>query len=148
MCDKVVVMNQGRLEQLGTPVDLYETPKTSFVAGFVGRSNKLKASARDGVAEFAGTRIAAPAGLSGPVEVMIRPHRVMLSGAATGDHSVSGTIARTIFAGDILQYDVDVAGQMVSVELATRGGEIVLQPGATVTLSWRTQDVFVYGAAA
>jgi putative spermidine/putrescine transport system ATP-binding protein len=148
MCDKVVVMNQGRLEQVGTPVDLYETPKTSFVAGFVGRSNKLKAVAKDGVAEFAGIRIAAPAGLSGQVEVMIRPHRVMLSSGAAGDHQVSGTVARTIFAGDILQYDVDVAGQIVSVELATRGGETVLQPGATVTLSWRAQDVFVYGAAA
>ena len=150
MCDKVVVMNQGRLEQLGTPVDLYETPKTAFVAGFVGRSNKLKAVATGGAAEFAGARIAAPAGLSGPVEVMIRPHRVMLStGAeAAGDHRVAGTIARTIFAGDILQYDVDVAGQIVSVELATRGGETVLQPGAAVTLSWRAQDVFVYGAAA
>ena len=87
MCDKVVVMNQGRLEQVGTPVDLYETPKTSFVAGFVGRSNKLRATAKDGVAEFAGTRIAAPGGLAGPVEVMIRPHRVRLGQTEPGGES-------------------------------------------------------------
>ncbi len=152
MCDKVVVMNQGRLEQVGTPVDLYEAPKTAFVAGFVGRSNRLKATARDGVAEFAGESFAAQRSLSGPVEIMVRPHRVALSAAGAdvtaGDHRVSGVVARTIFAGDILQYDVDVAGQIVSVELATRGGETVLQPGAAVTLSWRRQDVFVYGAAA
>ena len=91
--------------------------------------------------------------MSGPVEVMIRPHRVALSPAGASedtaaDHRVSGTIARTIFAGDILQYDVDVAGQTISVELATRGGETVLEPGAPVSLSWRAQDVFVYGAAA
>ncbi len=152
MCDTVVVMNQGRLEQHGTPVELYERPKTAFVASFVGRTNRLKAVAKGGAAEFAGTRIAAPAGLAGPVEVMIRPHRVALSpeGAGQGGdlHRVSGIIARTIFAGDILQYDVEVAGQLVSVELATRGGETVLEPGTLVALSWRPQDVFVYGAAA
>ena len=148
MCDKVVVMNQGRLEQMGTPVDLYERPATAFVASFVGRTNRLKAVARGGAADFAGRRMPAP-GLSGPVEVMIRPHRVALatSGAAGGE-GVPGTIARAIFSGDILQYDVDVAGQIVSVELATRGGETVLEPGTPVSLSWRPQDVFVYGAAA
>lgn len=147
MCDKVVVMNQGRLEQLGTPVDLYERPKTAFVASFVGRTNRLKAVAKDGVAEFAGLSIAAPAGLSGPVEVMVRPHRVALT-PSTDSEGVAGTVMRAIFAGDILQYDVEVAGQTVSVELATRGGETVLAPGTAVALSWRPQDVFVYGAAA
>jgi putative spermidine/putrescine transport system ATP-binding protein len=148
--DEVVVMNQGRLEQHGTPVDLYERPATAFVASFVGRSNRMKAVAKDGTAEFAGTRIAAPAGLSGPVEVMIRPHRVMLAAGddGSGDHRVPGIVTRSIFAGDILQYDVEVAGQIISVELATRGGETVLEPGSPVTLSWRAGDVFVYGASA
>ncbi len=147
MCDKVVVMNEGRLEQVGTPVDLYERPKTAFVASFVGRTNRLKAVAKDGAAEFAGQRIPAPSGLSGPVQVMIRPHRIALS-PSTGGGGVTGTIARAIFSGDILQYDVDVGGQIVSVELATRGGETVLAPGTQVSLSWRPQDIFVYGAAA
>uniref|UniRef100_A0A9E8CME6 ABC transporter ATP-binding protein n=1 Tax=Bosea sp. NBC_00436 TaxID=2969620 RepID=A0A9E8CME6_9HYPH len=145
MCDKVVVMNQGRLEQLGTPVDLYERPRTAFVASFVGRTNRLASVAKDGAVEIAGQRIAAPAGLSGPVEVMIRPHRIAFAPAGEG---IPGTIAKAIFAGDILQYDVDVAGQIISVELATRGGETVLSPGTAVGLSWRPQDVFVYGAAA
>jgi putative spermidine/putrescine transport system ATP-binding protein len=154
MCDKVVVMNQGRLEQAGTPIELYEAPKTAFVASFVGRTNRVRAIAKDGLVEFAGQRIWAPAGLSGPVEVMIRPHRIALvadASAGGGDparHSVAGTIARAIFAGDILQYDVDVAGEIFAVELATRGGETVLEPGRAVTLSWRAQDVFVYGASA
>jgi putative spermidine/putrescine transport system ATP-binding protein len=84
---------------------------------------------------------------------MIRPHRIALShgpsvpGSDPARHRVAGTVARTIFAGDILQYDVDVAGQIFAVELATRGGETVLEPGRAVTLSWRPQDVFVYGAS-
>src|SRR5947207_1686216 len=72
MCDSVVVMNYGKLEQAGTPVELYEKPKTAFVASFVGRTNLVAAVAKDGMVEFAGPRIAAP-GLSGPVEIMIRP---------------------------------------------------------------------------
>jgi len=99
--------------------------------------------------EFAGLRIAAE--LSGAVELMIRPHRIALSsGPGSADPArqhVAGTIARAIFAGDILQYDIEVAGQILNVELATRGGETVLEPGRAVTLSWRPQDVFVYGAA-
>jgi putative spermidine/putrescine transport system ATP-binding protein len=154
MCDKVVVMNHGKLEQAGTPIELYESPRTAFVASFVGRTNRVKAIAKDGLVELAGQRIAAPAGLSGPVEVLIRPHRIALvPGPGVPDrdparHAVAGTVARTIFAGDILQYDVDVAGQTFAVELATRGGETVLEPGRAVTLSWRPQDVFVYGASA
>jgi putative spermidine/putrescine transport system ATP-binding protein len=151
MCDKVAVMNQGKLEQLGTPVELYERPKTAFVASFVGRTNRVKGVAKDGAVVLAGQRIAAPGGLSGPAEIMIRPHRIALSVEAAGQdparQAVSGTIARTIFAGDILQYDVDVAGQTLSVEQSTRGGETVLEPGRPVTLSWRPEDVFVYGAA-
>jgi len=61
---------------------------------------------------------------------------------------VAGTVQRAIFVGDILQYDVDVAGQTVSVELATRGNETFLAPGTAVRLTWRPEDVFVYGAAA
>lgn len=150
MCDKVVVMNQGRLEQVGSPVDLYERPKTAFVASFVGRSNKLKAVAAHGIADFASEKIAVPAGLDGAVQFMIRPHRIsVVSGPAQRDpglHMVEGQVARAIFAGDILQYDVDVAGQIVAVELATSGGENVLEPGTPVNLTWRKQDVFVYGA--
>ncbi|GJD51747.1 Vitamin B12 import ATP-binding protein BtuD [Methylobacterium crusticola] len=151
MCDKVAVMNAGRLEQTGTPVELYEHPRTAFVAGFVGRTNRLKAVARDGALELAGQRLAAPSGISGTVEVMIRPHRVALAAdaavVAPGHHGVAGTVARATFAGDILQYDVDVAGQIVSVEAATRGGERVLEPGRAVMLSWRPQDLFVYASA-
>jgi putative spermidine/putrescine transport system ATP-binding protein len=154
MCDSVVVMNQGKLEQAGTPVELYETPRTAFVASFVGRTNRVRAMAKNGMVEFEGQRIAAPAGLSGPVEIMIRPHRIALSADSAVQNvdparqHVTGTIARAIFAGDILQYDVEVTGQLFTVELATRGGEAVLEPGRGVTLSWRTQDVFVYRAPA
>jgi putative spermidine/putrescine transport system ATP-binding protein len=149
MCDKVVVMNRGRLEQVDTPTELYEQPSTDFVAGFVGRMNRIRAEARDGNAEFAGQRLPVPAGLDGPVNIMIRPHRIAIGAFASGEtrHQVAGTIARAIFVGDILQYDVDVAGQTVSVELSTRGNESLLAPGTAVSLSWLPHDVYAFGAA-
>ena len=149
MCDKVVVMNHGRLEQVGTPTELYEQPRTAFVAGFVGRMNRIRAEARNGSTEFSGQRLPVPAGLDGPIDIMIRPHRIAIGPGSPGDtrYQVSGTIARTVFVGDILQYDVDVAGQVVSVELSTRGNESLLEPGAPVSLSWGPRDVYVFGAA-
>jgi putative spermidine/putrescine transport system ATP-binding protein len=149
MCDKVVVMNHGRLEQVGTPTELYEQPSTAFVAGFVGRMNRIRAEARNGSAEFAGQRLPVPAGLDGPVDVMMRPHRIAIGAAASGEtrHQVTGTIARAVFVGDILQYDIDVAGQIVSVELSTRGNESLLAPGSPVSLSWAPHDVYVFGVA-
>ncbi|WP_245518079.1 MULTISPECIES: ABC transporter ATP-binding protein [Azorhizobium] len=150
ICDKVAVMNHGRLEQLGTPHEIYEHPKTAFVAGFVGRINRLSGTAAGGIAEVAGVKVAAP-GFNGPVEVMVRPHRIVLSpGAApaSGDlHSLSGTVTRATFAGDILEYEVEAGGTLLKTEASTRGGEQVLAPGTPVTLSWRPQDTFVYAAS-
>jgi putative spermidine/putrescine transport system ATP-binding protein len=149
MCDQVVVMNHGRLEQVGTPTELYEQPCTAFVAGFVGRMNRIRAEARSGTVEFAGQRLPVPTGLDGAVDIMMRPHRIAIGAPVSGQtrYRVEGTIARTVFVGDILQYDVDVAGQIVSVELSTRGNESLLAPGTTVSLSWAPHDVYVFGAA-
>jgi putative spermidine/putrescine transport system ATP-binding protein len=148
MCDKVVVMNRGKLEQMGTPIELYEQPRTAFVAEFIGRMNHIGTQARNGSAEFAGQRFAVPSGLEGPVNIMVRPHRVAIGAAGGGEgrHQFPATVVRVIFVGDILQYDVEVAGQLISVEVATRGGEAVLAPGTAVTVSWRPQDVYVFGA--
>ena len=149
MCDKVVVMNRGRLEQEGTPTELYEQPRTAFVAEFVGRMNRIRAEARNGSTDVAGQRLRVPAGVDGPISVMVRPHRIAIGPVASGEtrYQVAGTIVRSVFVGDILQYDVDVAGQIISVEIATRGGESVLAPGAPVAVSWRPQDVYVFEAA-
>jgi putative spermidine/putrescine transport system ATP-binding protein len=90
-----------------------------------------------------------PAGLDGPVNIMMRPHRIAIGSGASGKtrYQVAGTIVRAVFVGDILQYDVDVAGQIVAVELSTRGNESLLAPGTPVSLSWEPHDVYVFGAA-
>ncbi|MFG1347853.1 ABC transporter ATP-binding protein [Xanthobacter autotrophicus DSM 431] len=146
ICDKVVVMNEGRLEQVGTPHEIYEHPKTAFVAGFVGRINRLAGTASGGTATVAGIRVPA-AGFSGPVDVMVRPHRIAISAAPPADESryrLSGTIARATFAGDIVEYEVEASGMLLKIEASTRGGEAELAPGTPVILTWRPEDTFVY----
>jgi putative spermidine/putrescine transport system ATP-binding protein len=110
--------------------------------------NRIRAEARGGSAEFAGQRFPVPGGLDGPVSIMVRPHRIAIGANESSEmrYQFPATIARSIFVGDILQYDVDVAGQVISVEVATRGGESVLPPGTAISISWRVQDVYVFAA--
>ncbi|KTQ95588.1 spermidine/putrescine ABC transporter ATP-binding protein [Aureimonas ureilytica] len=151
ICDKVVVMNQGRLEQIGTPHEIYEQPRSAFVAGFVGRINRLPGRASGGLAQAAGINVSAP-GLSGEVDVMVRPHRIAVSTTALppsddASYRVTGTIMRSTFAGDLLEYEVSVGGSSVRAETVSRSGEALLPPGTPVTLSWDRRDTLVYGAA-
>src|SRR5258707_14762698 len=83
MADQNAVMNSGHIEQLGTPSELYETPRTSFVAGFLGVSNLIEGEVKDGAVVTAnGTRIQV-IGLareSGPVSIGVPPEKVHLNG--------------------------------------------------------------------
>src|SRR5258705_5413017 len=83
MADQIAVMNSGHIEQLGTPNELYETPRTSFVAGFLGVSNLIEGEVKDGAVVTAnGTRIQVTglARESGPVSIGVRPEKIHLNG--------------------------------------------------------------------
>ena len=88
MADTIAVMNAGRIEQLGTPTELYETPRTAFVAGFLGISNLLSGTVEGGddvrLADGTVVRVPAVAGRSGEVAIGIRPEKVRL-GRAGGE---------------------------------------------------------------
>lgn len=152
MCDKVVVLNAGRLEQVGTPRDLYERPATPFVAGFVGRTNRLSAVAERGALAIHGQHLCPHHVAPGAVTLLIRPHRVrLLPGVQTPDPAwttVQGYVVRTTYAGDLLHTEVAVGPQTVTVERPTAADDEPLAPGAPVTLVWRPDDMLVFGAAA
>lgn len=156
MCDKVVVMKGGRLEQVGTPVDVYEHPATPFVASFVGRTNRLDGTGRgDGTVSVGGALLRVPGRPNGPVEIMMRPHRVRLAepGGAEGiageeGNRLDGRLTRVTFVGDLLQYHVDVNGAELIVEAASDRGRVFRATGAPVSLTWRVEDTLVFGRAA
>ncbi len=154
MCDRVAVMNRGRLEQLGTPEDLYERPASAFVATFVGRINRIEATAEGDVARVGGEALRAARAARGPVELMVRPHRIEMSAGDAAPQTqdgprnvLRGRVARSVFAGDLQHYEVEAAGKLLSVERSTTSHEAPLQPGAAVTLSWRVADTFMFERA-
>ncbi|BDA83651.1 ABC transporter ATP-binding protein [Aureimonas sp. SA4125] len=155
MCDKVAVLNGGRLEQLGTPHDLYERPATPFVASFVGRATRLLGQASGDRIDVGDVTLASPTRHSGAVEVMVRPHRIAMLPEGGADATLGseprnrlpGTVRRASYSGDVLQYEVDVAGQNFVVERATTSHDAHLAGGTAVELSWRVADTLVFEVA-
>jgi putative spermidine/putrescine transport system ATP-binding protein len=150
MSDRVVVMNHGRIEQTGTPEDLYERPRTPFVAGFVGRTNRFRGTGLGLCVQLGDTIIHSLTEASGPMDVMIRPHRISISAQSRAQagvqNTLSGIVRRMTYAGNLLQYDVEAAGLTFEVEEATLGTGRALSPGTAVTLSWSAQDTLVFEA--
>ncbi|MYV43547.1 polyamine ABC transporter ATP-binding protein [Streptomyces sp. SID1328] len=166
MADTVAVMNAGRVEQLGSPTELYENPRTTFVANFLGTSNLIEAEvdsrsggdivlrAGDGKLLLPEARCSAPAPAGGKLLVGIRPEKIALTHAddagsvPEGRNRLTGTVADAGFIGVSTQYVIDspVAGALAvyaqNVERDTR-----LVPGAEVVLHWNPAHTFALDAA-
>lgn len=98
LSDVVVVMNQGRVEQVGTPEEVYRRPRTRFVADFIGEANLLPATYRDGVVELAGYRFPTDQEEvpEGPVTFMVRPEAVRVAEDGSG---LPGVVRTVFFMG-------------------------------------------------
>ena len=136
--DLIAVMNAGKVDQLGTPEDIYDRPQSEFVARFIGASNVIKGIARDAThIEFAGATLRVTgaklnAGQSGAVA--IRQHDIQLSTQAPQDpqNAVKATVTRQVFLGASRDYMVETPdGTALRVVTATenavaRGAEVWL----------------------
>ncbi|MFF8729791.1 ABC transporter ATP-binding protein [Streptomyces sp. NPDC015171] len=166
MADTVAVMNGGRVEQLGSPADLYENPQSTFVANFLGTSNLIEAEIDtkngDDIVLRAGgaklvlpeARCSAPATAGGKVLVGIRPEKIALTHAddagsvPAGRNRVTGKIADASFIGVSTQYVIDtpVCDEFaVYAQNVERDGRLV--PGADVVLHWSPAHTFGLDAA-
>jgi spermidine/putrescine transport system ATP-binding protein len=147
MADTIAVMNKGRIEQLGVPDELYENPRTAFVAGFLGVSNLLPGmTAGDGLVRVDGADVRVPpaalVGRSGRVAVGIRPEKIRLGEG--GENQLQGTIAERAYIGVSTQYIVDTPPGRVTVYVQnTEPGDSRLTEGDTATLSWSPEATFV-----
>ena len=146
MADSIAVMNAGRIEQLGSPDELYERPATSFVARFLGASNLLEARA-DGNGSVTlqdGTvlRASAAGRRSGRVAIGIRPEKIRLGPGE--ENTLSGEVRERAYIGVSTQYIVDTAyGPLTVYVQNTDPNAVAVQPGDQVTLSWRPEATFV-----
>ena len=110
MADRIAVMNEGRIEQIGTPEEIYRRPASRFVADFIGESNFATVELVNGVAVTVRDRIplsAPPQARSGTRTLMVRPECVRLSPASEGDPSLVGTVIKVSFLGSVTRTSVD-----------------------------------------
>ena len=150
LSDRIVVMNDGRIEQFDTPDAIYRRPRTRFVADFIGRANfvpgEVVTDADGGRADVRilgrVARIAAAADVrrNSPATVVLRPESIRLDG---GD--LSAIVRTATFLGPTVEYDIEVDGQVLAVvdhEWVEHG---VHQSGERVTWSFRDEQAYALG---
>jgi spermidine/putrescine ABC transporter ATP-binding subunit len=157
MSDRIAIMSEGRIAQLGPPAEVYEHPQDIFTARFLGEANLIAGTIQDAVeagAKFrtAGGvtlegRLARRAGPGTEASLFVRPERVDIGAAAAGagtDEGLNvahGRVAQVSYLGNILRYVVEIeAGQQVTVDVQNVSGTRALAVGENVPLSWRTDD--------
>ncbi|HTR91567.1 MAG TPA: ABC transporter ATP-binding protein [Trebonia sp.] len=162
MSDRIAVMNEGRVEQLGSPREIYERPATRFVAGFIGTSNLLSgdiksvSGSRAVILSGDGQHIEVPLreGLSSavgsPVELTVRPEKIDLALDAAGASGcrLRGTVTEVVYLGTATNYNVLTStGAEVTVFVQnSNNADDVAARGQDVWLSWEPQHSYVIGA--
>lgn len=155
MCDRIAVMNAGRLEQIGTPADVYDKAATPFVANFIGRANMLPATLVGGaqtprlihqnitLPAQAATDLPQGMAAGSDVFVMVRPHAVRLKPAAGG---LIGRVKRRVYIGNTIEVEVELqSGQAMIAELRPNSEETAIaQPNAMVELDWLASDTRIF----
>jgi sulfate transport system ATP-binding protein len=115
LADRVVVMNQGRIEQIGTPAEVYDHPASAFVYEFLGQVNRLDCTVDGGIARVGGSAlaIATEGGVQGPAVAYVRPHDLGITPAAGGPARISGIHV----VGPDARIDIDLAGLVLEAEM-------------------------------
>jgi spermidine/putrescine transport system ATP-binding protein len=150
MSDRIAVMHAGRIEQLGTPEELYERPATRFVADFIGSTNLLRGVVNpDGSIRLSSGEIAQAAhdGLTSgtEVEISLRPESIELVPVeAVG--AIRGEVEQAAYLGTNLTYQVRTAGGLVLSVLTSKAG-VRLPVGSEVAVTWPSSEALVLGGA-
>lgn len=161
MADTIAVMNQGVIEQLGAPADLYENPVTTFVANFLGQSNLLLSetveSGGDVVVSCHGQRLGVEQSRAHSTEsrgwLGVRPEKIVADPAGTVEqngHNVltGGVVTDVSFIGVSTQYLVQMPWeQEIMVFEQNTGQRTSLRTGDKVDLSWRREHSFLLDAS-
>jgi putative spermidine/putrescine transport system ATP-binding protein len=153
MSDRIAVFNDGRIQQLASPSELYERPENSFVAGFIGENNRLSGTVEDIAGRRALVRLATgevidatPVNVSRkgqPTLVSIRPERVEYKPDAlpAGAHMLDAEVLEFIYMGDIFRTRLRVAGsEDFVIKSRNTSGQRMLAPGERIRIGWAPQD--------
>lgn len=146
MSDRIVLMRQGRIAQLGTPRALYDRPASRYVADFVGDTNLLAGTVVESAGEMAAIKVGdatlrgtteAPLAAGTAAWLTVRPEAIRLADGGSirpGENVLAGVVADTVYAGAALRLHVTLAdGRRVVANLPS--GTVVAN-GSAVTLAW------------
>jgi ABC-type Fe3+/spermidine/putrescine transport system ATPase subunit len=121
IADRIVIMNNGNIEQIGTPKDIYEHPSSKFVASFIGNINFIPGEIEDGKLKILGQRYPIPMGsgfTSDKVLCAIRPERIRLNGST--NPVIQGRINEVVYCGAFVRYRVIAAEDTGAHELTVQ----------------------------
>jgi iron(III) transport system ATP-binding protein len=141
--DRVAILDRGSIQQVGTPMDLYDRPANRFIASFVGTINLLPGTVEHTPAGMVFDspllgKIGVPSTshMSGAAEIAFRPHTLDLapteSAAAPGKIWIKGRISEREFLGEFIRYHIDVQGTDIVADQPHYGGNVEFQPGTEV----------------
>jgi len=151
MSDRIVVMNAGRADQVGTPFEIYNRPKTNFVASFVGTLNVLKARVGDPASRtivINETEVALPYDLGDrkagdPISVAVRPEAIVLGAHADRDSRLNGLISDVSFLGSVIRVRVGVGENSVSLDTFNNPSLAPPVAGSPAEISFSRADLLV-----
>jgi putative spermidine/putrescine transport system ATP-binding protein len=145
IADRIAVMNKGRIDQIGTPTEIYDQPRTRFVADFIGTSNLI-----DG--RMSGGRFISKSGLElpcsppssqaadGEAVLAVRPEKIELSDAGL-QGALAGKVARVTKLGGLIEYAATLpSGETLLIHQQDRSGSRARLLGDDVALSWQPAD--------
>lgn len=145
MSDRLGVMDRGRLLQVGTPLEIYERPRTPFVAQFIGDANLIagtvEATDRDTVIVRAGALRIRTRGhgwerAGAAVSVCIRPERLRVAAPDTSADGLPGRVEDRAFVGQAVKYRVDVGGLQLRATVPYERGTLLFGIGDAVAVRW------------
>jgi spermidine/putrescine transport system ATP-binding protein len=148
MADRIAVMHEGRIEQVGSPETIYRHPASRFVADFIGESNFVPVELRDGVVVTAREGIPVPC--REPLQsrsgaLMVRPESVRLTPGPGNDGALLGRVVKPAFLGSFTRVSVDcaVTDEPFLVEFPRAGNDGILED-MVVQLSWDADDAVIF----
>ncbi|PWK71742.1 ABC transporter ATP-binding protein [Aminobacter sp. AP02] len=151
MSDRIVVMNEGRADQTGTPFEIYNRPSTKFVANFVGTLNVLEGTISDaasGTVKINAEEIGLKGKLNGSksgdtLSFALRPEAIALGRKAGNDSSLTGQIADVHFLGSVIRVRVGIGPNMVSLDTFNSPNSPPPAVGEKTEISFSSGDVLV-----
>jgi iron(III) transport system ATP-binding protein len=147
LSDRVVIMHEGRIQQIGTPAEIYAHPSNRFVAGFIGKANFLEArvtaisSGNFAELDFQGKRFRVPAQAQGPA---VRPESVALEPKKPG--RITGVIRESVYLGSEILYEVQLKDKLITVEVPNPREQTIFSNNEEVSILLKENSLHILPA--